>query len=1068
MSDDAEPADLLSSSRESGAVIAGRYQIQRELGRGGMATVYLAHDIRHDRQVALKFIHAEVADGQATERFRREIALLARLQHPHILPLYDSGEWEGALYYVMPYIAGESMRGRIKREGPLPIDEAIRLAREVADALAYAHAHDVIHRDIKPENILLSEGHALVGDFGIAHAVSRAGGRRLTDAGFAIGTISYMSPEQGSADPIDGRSDLYSLGCVVYEMLTGKVPFSGPTALAILAQRFGEPAAPIRQKRPEVSQAVDAAVLKALAPIPANRFQNMTQFASALGAGEHASLGGASGRRRIAPLWRWSAAVIGLGALAALFFAFRPAPLDPDLYVVLPFVHRANAAPQLLDGDNCQQLLYEAFGRWNGITLVDDMRAHDAGARVNAAPLSLKDALRTARSLRAGRLAWGEVWSARGNIDVRGLLYDVRTEKPVKQYTVTLRSDLGDAERRFDELADTLLVPVAASGRATLPSSSDGVRGSRSIPALTTYFRAHEALAAWQLDSAEALFRAAIDLDPEYPHANYWLAQVMAWRGDADPAQWQPSAQRAVAKSSRLSARDSTLATALLDMSEGRFADACARYEHLRATRDSLDFSVWYGLGDCRARDTVIVKSAASPSGWKFRSGYESAIRAYTKALTLVPSSHLAFAGIGFERLSVRLFTQSNQIRSGAVDGDSTLWGAFPSIANDTLAFVPYPFSQITTGSTLRPPLTAAAIARNRALLERLASEWTQQFPRSSAAFEALTHSLELEGRLTGAGASNSSALAALEQARALVTDTVDARRLGVMRTRLLMMSGDFTGARSLADSILASASAKSPAQAEALKALAALTGRIGRTVELLRVEAPSVRFLSPTNHVVRPPLPVAESAQTMLGYVSFGASADSIDAAKQRVERAVVSYVPIVSRASVRDAVLNMPLTLAYPVTPALSLERAGGNGDYLLDIQRAAAKHDSAAVHERLRAIGRLRALDRPGELSIYLTYQEAWLLLQVGDTAAATRQLDASLAALPALGPYVLDYVQDAAFLVRAMAFRSDLAARAGDARTAQHWATAVLQLWSGADPPLQDLVTRMRGRASTGAH
>ncbi|MBA2684011.1 MAG: protein kinase [Gemmatimonadaceae bacterium] len=1067
MSDDAESADQLNSSRESGAVIAGRYQIQREIGRGGMATVYLARDIRHDREVALKFIHAEVADGQATERFRREIALLARLQHPHILPLYDSGEWQGALFYVMPFIAGETLRGRIKREGRLPVDEAIRLAREVADALAYAHARDIIHRDIKPENILLSEGHALVGDFGIAHAVSRAGARRLTDAGFAIGTISYMSPEQGSADPIDGRSDLYSLGCVVYEMLSGKVPFSGPTALAILAQRFGEPAASIRQKRPEVPPAVDAAVLKALAPVPANRFQNMTAFASALGSAERAS-SGTSGRPKIALLWRWTAAVVGLGALAALFFAFKPAPLDPDLYVVLPFVHRANAAPQLLDGDNCQQLLYEAFGRWNGITLVDDMRAHDARARVNAAPLSLKDALRTARSLRAGRMAWGEVWQARGDIAVRGLIYDVRTEKPVKQYTVTLRSDLGDAERRFDELADTLLVPVAASGRATLPASAEGVRGSRSIPALTTYFRAHEALAAWKLDSAEALFREAIDLDPDYPHANYWLAQVMSWRGDADPAEWQPAAQRAVAKASRLSMRDSTLAAALLDMSEGRFSDACAKYEHLRSTRDSLDFTVWYGLGDCRARDTVVVRSASSPSGYKFRSGYESAIRAYTKALTLVPSSHLAFAGIGFERLSVRLFTQSNQVRSGAVDGDSAVWAAFPSLANDTLAFVPYPLAQITVGTVPRPRSTAAAIARNRALLERLASEWTQEFPRSSAAFEALAHSLEIEGRITGSGAPNSSALAALDRARSLATDRADVLRLGVMRTRLLVMTGDFAGARTLADSILGAAAVVTPAEGDVLKALAALTGRVSRTVELQRVEAPSARFLSPANHIVQPPVPVAESALTMLGYVSLGTSADSIEAAKQRVERTVVSYVGIDNREAVREAVLNIPLTLAYPIVPALSLQRAGGNGDYLLDIQRAAAKHDSASVHEQLRAVGRLRALDRPGELSIYLTYQEAWLLLQVGDTAAATRQLDASLTALPALGPYVLDYVQDAAFLVRAMALRSDLAASANDARTAEHWATAVSQLWSGADAPLQDVVTRMRSRASSGAH
>ena len=163
------------------------------------------------------------------------------------------------------------------------------------------------------------------------------------------------------------------------------------------------------------------------------------------------------------------------------------------------------------------------------------------------------------------------------------------------------------------------------------------MRGSRSIPALTAYFRAHEALGAWKLDSAEALFRSALDLDPDYPHANYWLAQVQAWRGDVDPSQWHASAQRAVAKSSRLSARDSTLASALLDMSDGHFAVACERYEHLRSTRDSLDFAVWYGLGDCRARDTVIVSAAVSPSGYKFRSGYESAIKAYTKALTLVP-----------------------------------------------------------------------------------------------------------------------------------------------------------------------------------------------------------------------------------------------------------------------------------------------------------------------------------------------------------------------------------------------------------------------------------------------
>src|SRR5450432_2045921 len=180
-----ETPDAPSSSVPRDALVAERYRIGREIGRGGMATVYQALDLRHDRQVALKFIHAEVADRLATERFRREIALLASLQHPHILALYDSGEFEGALFYVMPYVSGESLRGRLEREKQLPVDDAIRIAREVADALVSAHQHDIIHRDIKPENILLSQGHALVCDFGIARALSRAGARRLTDAGFA-------------------------------------------------------------------------------------------------------------------------------------------------------------------------------------------------------------------------------------------------------------------------------------------------------------------------------------------------------------------------------------------------------------------------------------------------------------------------------------------------------------------------------------------------------------------------------------------------------------------------------------------------------------------------------------------------------------------------------------------------------------------------------------------------------------------------------------------------------------------------------------------------------------------
>ncbi len=247
-----------------------------------MATVYLARDLKHHRPVALKVLHPELAYALGADRFLREIEVAANLSHPHILPLFDSGEVTGLLYYVMPYVEGESLRDRLTRETQLPVDEALGIAREVADALAYAHGQGVVHRDIKPENILLSGGHALVADFGIARALGQAGSARLTETGMAVGTAAYMSPEQASgASQIDGRSDVYSLGCVLYEMLAGEPPYTGPTPQAIVAKRFSDPVPRVRRVRPTVPEAVEQCVLRALAPVPADRFATAEQFAQA-------------------------------------------------------------------------------------------------------------------------------------------------------------------------------------------------------------------------------------------------------------------------------------------------------------------------------------------------------------------------------------------------------------------------------------------------------------------------------------------------------------------------------------------------------------------------------------------------------------------------------------------------------------------------------------------------------------------------------------------------------------------------------------------------------------------
>ncbi|HXV15645.1 MAG TPA: serine/threonine-protein kinase, partial [Gemmatimonadaceae bacterium] len=279
--------------------LADRYTIDREIGAGGMATVYLAHDLRHDRNVALKVLKPDLGAVLGVERFLSEIKVTANLQHPNLLPLFDSGEAEGLLYYVMPYVEGESLRSRLDREKQLPIDEAIRISIAIANALQYAHSHGVIHRDLKPENILLQEGQPVIADFGIALAVSKAGGNRITQTGLSLGTPAYMSPEQATGDRvIDARSDIYSLGAMTYEMLTGEPPHTGSTSQAVIARMLTEKPRPIRTTRAAVPEYVEATVQRALEKLPADRFATVKEYAEGLqGRGDFTAASSFSGER---------------------------------------------------------------------------------------------------------------------------------------------------------------------------------------------------------------------------------------------------------------------------------------------------------------------------------------------------------------------------------------------------------------------------------------------------------------------------------------------------------------------------------------------------------------------------------------------------------------------------------------------------------------------------------------------------------------------------------------------------------------------------------------------------
>ncbi|HEY7860197.1 MAG TPA: serine/threonine-protein kinase, partial [Gemmatimonadaceae bacterium] len=313
--------------------LGDRYRIERELGAGGMATVYLAEDLKHNRKVAVKVLKPELAIAIGAARFLAEIKTTANLQHPHILALHDSGEVNGTVFYVMPYVEGESLRDRLEREKQLPVDDALRIAAEVADALEYAHERGVIHRDIKPENILLQRGHAVVADFGIALAASKTGGARMTETGMSLGTPTYMSPEQAmGAREVDARTDVYSLGCVLYEMLVGEPPFVGPTAQSIVAKVMTESPRSLTGQRRTVAPHVDAAVQKSLEKLAADRFASAAAFAEALRDGGqslratvHETAHAPARRRSLAGrMARWAAMLVaGVAIASAAFVAGR-------------------------------------------------------------------------------------------------------------------------------------------------------------------------------------------------------------------------------------------------------------------------------------------------------------------------------------------------------------------------------------------------------------------------------------------------------------------------------------------------------------------------------------------------------------------------------------------------------------------------------------------------------------------------------------------------------------------------------------------------------------------------
>ena len=520
------------------AALADRYRIERELGAGGMATVYLAQDLKHQRKVAVKVLRADLAASLGPERFLREVTIAANLQHPHVLPLYDSGQADGFLYYVMPYVEGTSLRQKLIREGELPIPDAVRILRDIADAIAYAHRHGVVHRDIKPENVMLSDRHALVTDFGVAKAVSEATGRQtLTTAGVALGTPAYMAPEQAAADPhTDHRADIYAFGVVAYELLTGRPPFTGASPQAILAAHVTTAADPVTKFRASIPPALAALVMRCLEKKPADRWQSADELIPQLEAVLTPSGGmtptytqpfpGVTPRRNRIWMAAGGAAVIALAVIGWLVF-LRPRSTAPRIerLAVIPFENRT--------GNRAHDELGAMVADWITRGLVDARLAEVVPTQVVAAAVAKPGqqpgealATRVARETGATKLVAGAYYAAGDSIRFQAELIDAAGSKSLatlEPVTVLPAAAMGALEHLRQRTLGVLALRLD-------PVWGKYAEQTSSPPSLETfrlYVRAQETFGR-DLQEAERLLRQALSLDSTYQSARILLAIIIA------------------------------------------------------------------------------------------------------------------------------------------------------------------------------------------------------------------------------------------------------------------------------------------------------------------------------------------------------------------------------------------------------------------------------------------------------------------------------------------------------------------------------------------------------------
>ena len=705
-----EPPELMARLQ---AALGAQYRIERALGHGGMGVVFLARDTTLDRPVAVKVVHPELAvHTTITERFLAEARMIARLRHPGIVAVHTAGEATGVFYYVMDYVPGESLRQRLQREGALPVDQVERIVADLADALDAAGRAGLVHRDVKPENILLDEGsgRAMLADFGIARVMAGEGDGARTAQGVAVGTPTYMSPEQAAGEQVDARSDLYALGVVAYEMLTGRPPFRAENAAAVASKHLAEVAAPVAGKRPETPASLAHAVTRALEKDPARRWQTGAEMRDAAQGRTSAPAPPTRGRRV-----GMVAAALGLALLVVGFLALRPGGPPEGVnprhsILVLPFDNQRQDPTVEWLRDGSVSMLALNLSQWTDLTVVDHERLHDLLARRKLDPRAapgLEMARRLARDAGAWTVVLGEFTRVGDSLHLLARVFDVASGARVDAAEVHGRPG-DDARPLFDQLALRLLnISGAPAGmtadlaRVTTPS----------IEAYRAYLAGMDDLNRWNLGAAEQGFRRAVETDTSFGLAYYRLSLTRGWLAGPADSLGLVSIQRATRFAGRLPEHDRAMIGAYRLFLEGDYARGQAAYGALLA-KDSTDADAWYGLGDAWFHDTASTNVASRMT---------RSLRAFKRTLALDPEYFLAFEHVAW------IYRQAAQ--------DKPFMALLP---NDSLV------SPGREGG--RPGLDSFALAQaiRRARTDGIASarDWMSRQPDNDHAQNALLYAL--------------------------------------------------------------------------------------------------------------------------------------------------------------------------------------------------------------------------------------------------------------------------------------------------------------------------------------